>query len=54
MPQRLRRRTTDLIDLGICPITVATAATLTAGANLPFDIIFITSLKRRLISYPYE
>lgn len=37
---------TDLIDLGICPITVATA-TLTEGVNLPFDIIFITSLKRR-------
>jgi DEAD/DEAH box helicase len=46
MPQRLRRLMTDLIDLGICPITVATA-TLTEGVNLPFDIIFITSLKRR-------
>ena len=46
MPQRLRRLMTDLIDLGICPIIVATA-TLTEGVNLPFDIIFITSLKRR-------
>lgn len=46
MPQRLRRLMTDLIDRGICPITVATA-TLTEGVNLPFDIIFVTSLKRR-------
>ncbi len=45
MPQRLRRLMTDLIDRGICPITVATA-TLTEGVNLPFDIIFVTSLKR--------
>ena len=46
MPQRLRRLMTELIDRRICPITVATA-TLTEGVNLPFDIIFITSLKRR-------
>ena len=46
MPQRLRRLMTDLIDRGICPITVATA-TLTEGVNLPFDIIFVTALKRR-------
>lgn len=46
MPQRLRRLMTDLIDRGVCPITVATA-TLTEGVNLPFDIIFVTSLKRR-------
>jgi hypothetical protein len=46
MPQHLRRLMTDLIDQGICPITVATA-TLTEGVNLPFDIIFVTALKRR-------
>lgn len=46
MPQRLRRLMTDLIDRRICAITVATA-TLTEGVNLPFDIIFLTSLKRR-------
>ena len=46
MPQRLRRLMTLLIDRGICPITVATA-TLTEGVNLPFDIIFLTALKRR-------
>lgn len=46
MPQRLRRLMTDLIDRRICPITVATA-TLTEGVNLPFDIIFLTSLERR-------
>lgn len=46
MPQRLRRLMTDLIDRGICPIAVATA-TLTEGVNLPFDIIFLTALKRR-------
>lgn len=46
MPQRLRRLMTDLIDRRICPITVATA-TLTEGVNLPFDIIFVLSLKRR-------
>lgn len=46
MPQRLRRLMTDLIERGICPIAVATA-TLTEGVNLPFDLIFLTSLKRR-------
>src|SRR5690606_16883751 len=46
MPQRLRRLMTDLIDRGICPVTVATA-TLTEGVNLPCDIIFVTALKRR-------
>jgi hypothetical protein len=46
MPQRLRRLMTDLIDRRICPITLATA-TLTEGVNLPFDIIFVTALKRR-------
>ncbi|MEY9418870.1 hypothetical protein ABIF69_005312 [Bradyrhizobium japonicum] len=46
MPQRLRRLMTDLIDRKICPITLATA-TLTEGVNLPFDIIFVTSLERR-------
>jgi len=46
MPQRLRRLMTELIDQRICPITVATA-TLTEGVNLPFDMIFVTSLKRR-------
>ena len=46
MPQRLRRLMSDLIDRGVCPITVATA-TLTEGVNLPFDIIFLTALKRR-------
>ncbi len=46
MPQRLRRLMTELIDRRICPVTVATA-TLTEGVNLPFDIIFVTSLKRR-------
>jgi DEAD/DEAH box helicase len=46
MPQRLRRLMTNLIEHGICPITVATA-TLTEGVNLPFDIIFITALKRQ-------
>ena len=46
MPQRLRRLMTDLVERGICPITVATA-TLTEGVNLPFDIIFLTALKRR-------
>jgi len=45
MPQRLRRLMTDLIDRCICPITVATA-TLTEGVNLPFDLIFVTALKR--------
>ncbi|MDR6955496.1 hypothetical protein J2X65_004876 [Ancylobacter sp. 3268] len=46
MPQRLRRLMTDLIDRRICPVTLATA-TLTEGVNLPFDIIFVTSLERR-------
>ncbi|RQV59867.1 DNA helicase [Burkholderia cenocepacia] len=46
MPQRLRRLMTDLIDRRICPITLATA-TLTEGVNLPFDMIFVTSLERR-------
>lgn len=46
MPQRLRRLMTELIDRGICPVTVATA-TLTEGVNLPFDIIFVPQLKRR-------
>ncbi|WDF97530.1 DEAD/DEAH box helicase [Pectobacterium carotovorum subsp. carotovorum] len=46
MPQRLRRLMTEMIEQRICPITVATA-TLTEGVNLPFDIIFLTSLKRR-------
>ena len=47
MPQRVRRLMVDLIDRGICPITIATA-TLTEGVNLPFDIIFVPSLLRRL------
>jgi len=46
MPQRIRRLMVDLIDRGICPVTVATA-TLTEGVNLPFDIIFVPSLMRR-------
>lgn len=46
MPQRLRRLMVEMIDKKICPITVATA-TLTEGVNLPFDLIFLTSLKRR-------
>lgn len=46
MPQRLRRLMVEMIDQRICPITVATA-TLTEGVNLPFDLIFLTSLKRR-------
>ncbi|GFM29088.1 DEAD/DEAH box helicase [Novosphingobium sp. PY1] len=46
MPQRLRRLMVGMIDRKICPITVATA-TLTEGVNLPFDLIFLTSLKRR-------
>lgn len=46
MPQRLRRLMTDLIDRRICAVTIATA-TLTEGVNLPFDIIFLTALKRR-------
>ena len=46
MPQRLRRLMVEMIERRICPITVATA-TLTEGVNLPFDLIFLTSLKRR-------
>jgi hypothetical protein len=46
MPQRLRRLMTEMSERRICPITVATA-TLTEGVNLPFDLIFLTSLKRR-------
>jgi len=46
MPQRLRRLMTEMIEARICPITIATA-TLTEGVNLPFDLVFITSLKRR-------
>lgn len=46
MPHRLRRLMTELIDKRICPITIATA-TLSEGVNLPFDLIFVTSLKRR-------
>jgi hypothetical protein len=45
MPQRLRRLMNDLIERRICPLTIATA-TLTEGVNLPFDIIFLTALKR--------
>lgn len=45
MPQKLRRLMVAIIDAKICPITVATA-TLTEGVNLPFDLIFVTSLKR--------
>jgi hypothetical protein len=49
MPQRLRRLMTDLIERRICPLAIATA-TLTEGVNLPFDIIFLTSLVRRVFS----
>ncbi len=45
MPQRLRRLMIDLIERRVCPIAIATA-TLTEGVNLPFDLIFLTSLKR--------
>ncbi len=45
MPQKLRRLMVAAIDAKVCPITVATA-TLTEGVNLPFDLIFVTSLKR--------
>src|SRR3546814_2422338 len=34
------------LERGICPVTLATA-TLTEGVNLPFDIVFLTSLERR-------
>lgn len=46
MPQRLRLLMTNLIDKGICSITIATA-TLTEGVNLPFDIIFLPQLRRQ-------
>src|SRR3546814_19028589 len=46
MPQRVRKLMVEMIDKRICPITVATA-TLTEGVNLPFDLIFLNSLKRR-------
>jgi hypothetical protein len=45
MPQRIRRLMAKLIDHRVCPITIATA-TLTEGVNLPFDLIFVTSLQR--------
>ena len=47
MPQRMRRLMVVLIERSICPITVATA-TLTEGVNLPFDMIFLPSLKRTI------
>ncbi|RXE87260.1 DEAD/DEAH box helicase [Pseudoalteromonas sp. A757] len=46
MPQRLRLLMTNLIEHGICSITIATA-TLTEGVNLPFDIIFLPQLRRQ-------
>ena len=46
MPHRIRRLMTFLIEHRVCPVTVATA-TLTEGVNLPFDLIFLTSLKRQ-------
>lgn len=45
MPQRIRRMMINLIERGICPVTLATS-TLTDGINLPFDIIFVPSLMR--------
>jgi hypothetical protein len=45
MPQKLRRVMVALIERSICRITVATA-TLTEGVNLPFDLIFLPSVKR--------
>ncbi|MBZ2206261.1 DEAD/DEAH box helicase [Massilia soli] len=45
MPQRLRRLMVSLIERKVCAIAVATA-TLTEGVNLPFDLIFLTSLQR--------
>jgi hypothetical protein len=45
MPQKLRRMMVALIERSICRITVATA-TLTEGVNLPFDLIFLPSVKR--------
>ena len=53
MPHRVRRMMVDLIDRGICPVTVATA-TLTEGVNLPFDIIFVPSLVRRSFNQAEE
>lgn len=53
MPQRLRRLMTNLIERRVCPITVATA-TLTEGVNLPFDLIFLTSLIRRFYDHAEE
>lgn len=46
MPQKLRLLMTNLIERGICAITIATA-TLTEGVNLPFDIIFMPQLRRQ-------
>lgn len=46
MPQRLRLLMTNLIERGVCSITIATA-TLTEGVNLPFDIIFLPQLRRQ-------
>ena len=46
MPQRLRLLMTNLIEHGVCNITIATA-TLTEGVNLPFDIIFLPQLRRQ-------
>ena len=45
MPQKLRRMMVALIERSICRITVATA-TLTEGSQLPFDLIFLPSVKR--------
>lgn len=45
MPQRLRRLMINLVEQRICSIAIATA-TLTEGVNLPFDLIFVTSLAR--------
>jgi len=53
MPQRLRRMMVALIDRSICRITVATA-TLTEGVNLPFDMIFLPSLKRTFFDIARE
>lgn len=53
MPQRLRRLMTRLIEARICPITVATA-TLTEGVNLPFDLIFLSSLKRSTYNHEQQ
>ena len=46
MPQPLRHLMTNLIERGICSITIATA-TLTEGVNLPFDIILLPQLRRQ-------